>query len=61
VLAQGVVTAAEKTGIDVPVVIRMEGTNVEQGRKILAESGLNLITASDMKDAAKKVAQLVAA
>jgi succinyl-CoA synthetase beta subunit len=61
ILAQGVVTAAEKTGINVPVVIRMEGTNVEQGRKILAQSGLNLITASDMKDAAKKVAQLVAA
>jgi len=60
VLAQGVVTAAEKTGIDVPVVIRMEGTNVEQGRKILAQSGLNLTTASDMKDAAQKVARMVA-
>jgi succinyl-CoA synthetase beta subunit len=60
VLAEGVVHAAEKTGINVPVVIRMEGTNVEQGRKILAESGLSLITASDMKDAAQKVAQLVA-
>ncbi len=60
VLAEGVVQAAEKTGINVPVVIRMEGTNVEQGRKILAESGLNLTTASDMKDAAQKVAQLVA-
>jgi len=60
VLAQGVVKAAEKTGITVPVVIRMEGTNVEQGRKILAESGLNLTTAADMKDAAQKVAQLVA-
>jgi succinyl-CoA synthetase beta subunit len=59
VLAEGVVHAAEKTGITVPVVIRMEGTNVEQGRKILAESGLNLITASDMKDAAQKVAELV--
>ena len=59
VLAEGVVHAAEKTGINVPVVIRMEGTNVEQGRKILAESGLSLITASDMKDAAHKVAQLV--
>jgi succinyl-CoA synthetase beta subunit len=58
-LAEGVVKAAEKTGITVPVVIRMEGTNVEQGRKILAESGLNLITASDMKDAAQKVAELV--
>jgi len=59
VLAEGVVHAAEKTGINVPVVIRMEGTNVEKGRKILAESGLSLITASDMKDAAQKVAQLV--
>ena len=59
VLAEGVVHAAEKTGINVPVVIRMEGTNVEKGRKILAESGLSLITASDMKDAAHKVAQLV--
>jgi succinyl-CoA synthetase beta subunit len=59
-LAEGVVKAAEKTGITVPVVIRMEGTNVEQGRKILAESGLNFTTAADMKDAAQKVAQLVA-
>ncbi|NOQ19157.1 MAG: ADP-forming succinate--CoA ligase subunit beta [Desulfobacterales bacterium] len=60
VLAKGVVSAAEKIGINVPVVIRMEGTNVEEGRKILAESGLNLITAADMKDAAQKVAQFVA-
>jgi succinyl-CoA synthetase beta subunit len=60
VLAEGVVRGAEKTGINVPVVIRMEGTNVEQGRKILAESGLNLTTAVDIKDAARKVAELVA-
>jgi len=60
VLAKGVVSAAEKIEISVPVVIRMEGTNVEEGRKILAESGLNLITAADMKDAAQKVAQFVA-
>ena len=59
VLAEGVVKAAEKTGINVPVVVRMEGTNVEEGRKILAESGLNLNTAADMKDAAQKVAELV--
>jgi succinyl-CoA synthetase beta subunit len=59
VLAEGVVTAAQKTGIQVPVVVRMEGTNVDQGRKILAESGLNLITATDLKDAAVKVAELV--
>jgi succinyl-CoA synthetase beta subunit len=59
VLADGVVQAAKKTGINVPVVVRMEGTNVEIGRKILAESGLNLITAVDLKDAAQKVADLV--
>jgi len=59
VLAEGVVKAAQKTGIQVPVVIRMEGTNVDKGRKILSESGLNLITAVDLKDAASKVAELV--
>jgi succinyl-CoA synthetase beta subunit len=60
VLAEGVVQAAKSTGINVPVVVRMEGTNVEEGRKILSESGLNLITAVDLKDAAEKVAELVA-
>ncbi|MGD2000883.1 MAG: ADP-forming succinate--CoA ligase subunit beta [Desulfobacterales bacterium] len=59
VLAQGVVEAAKKTGISVPVVVRMEGTNVEEGRRILAESGLNLTTAVDLKDAARKVAGIV--
>ena len=59
VLARGVVEAAGKTGINVPVVVRMEGTNVAEGRKILADSGLNLIMATDLKDAAAKVAELV--
>jgi succinyl-CoA synthetase beta subunit len=59
VLAQGVVEAAQKTGIHVPVVVRMEGTNVEAGRRILLESGLNLITATDLADAARKVAEIV--
>jgi len=59
VLAEGVVQAAQTTGIEVPVVIRMEGTNVEEGRRILDESGLNLITAADLKDAARKVAEVV--
>jgi len=61
VLAEGVVTAARKTGIKVPVVIRMEGTNVEKGREILAASGLNLITAKDLNDAAGKIAAIVRA
>lgn len=59
VLAQGVVEAARKTRISVPVVVRMEGTNVEEGRRILAESGLDLTGAVDLKDAAAKVAAIV--
>jgi succinyl-CoA synthetase beta subunit len=60
VLARGVVEAARKTDLRVPVVVRMEGTNVEEGRRILAESGLNLLTATDLSDAAEKVAAIVA-
>jgi succinyl-CoA synthetase beta subunit len=60
VLAQGVVQAAKKIQLTVPVVVRMEGTNVEEGRRILAESGLTLINATDLADAAKKVAEIVA-
>ncbi len=60
VLAQGVVQAAEKIQLSVPVVVRMEGTNVEEGRRILSESGMKLINATDLADAAKKVAELVA-
>ena len=58
ILAKGVVKAAQKIGLDIPVVIRMEGTEVEQGRKILSESGYDLIPAADLKDAAQKVAQI---
>ncbi|MDJ0785062.1 MAG: ADP-forming succinate--CoA ligase subunit beta [Desulfosarcinaceae bacterium] len=60
VLAQGVVEAAKKVGLAVPVVVRMEGTNVEEGRRILADSGLTLITAKNLKDAAQKVAEIAA-
>lgn len=54
-LANGVVQAAKKTHIQLPIVLRLEGTNVEQGREILANSGLNFIVANTMKDAAEKV------
>jgi succinyl-CoA synthetase beta subunit len=54
-LANGVVQAAEKVGMRVPVIIRMEGTNLKEGRKILDESGLELINAKDLKDAAEKL------
>jgi succinyl-CoA synthetase beta subunit len=54
-LAKGVVEAAKKTNIGIPVVLRLEGTNVEQGREILKQSGFNFIVAETMKDAAEKV------
>src|SRR5438270_2512128 len=54
-LAKGVVEAARKTKIGIPVVLRLEGTNVEQGREILKQSGLNFVVAETMKDAAEKV------
>ena len=54
-LANGVVQAAQKVGMRVPVIIRMEGTNLKEGRKILDESGLELINAKDLKDAAEKL------
>ena len=54
-LAKGVVEAATKTKIQLPIVLRLEGTNVEQGREILKQSGLNFIVAETMKDAAEKV------
>jgi succinyl-CoA synthetase beta subunit len=54
-LAKGVVEAATKTQIQLPIVLRLEGTNVEAGREILQQSGLNFIVAATMKDAAEKV------
>ena len=57
-LATGVIAAARDLNIQIPVVVRMEGTNVDLGRQMLAESGLNLVTADGMKDAAEKVVAL---
>ena len=54
-LATGVVDAARKTNIQLPVILRLEGTNVQEGKKILQESGLNFVVAETMKDAADKV------
>jgi succinyl-CoA synthetase beta subunit len=59
-LATGVVGAARDLNIKVPIVVRMEGTNVELGRKILTESGFNFTVAEDMRDAAEKVVRLAA-
>jgi succinyl-CoA synthetase beta subunit len=59
-LATGVVAAARDLHIAVPIVVRMEGTNVEAGRRILLESGLNFTVGADMRDAAEKVVKLAA-
>jgi succinyl-CoA synthetase beta subunit len=54
VIAEGVIAAARELSLTVPVVVRLEGTNVEQGKKLLAESGLKLTPADGLTDAAKK-------
>jgi succinyl-CoA synthetase beta subunit len=59
VVASGIVKAAKEIGIRVPVVVRLEGTNVEEGKRILAQSGLNLQVAGDLKEAAEKVVAAV--
>ncbi len=59
VLAQGVVDAARELKINVPLVVRMQGTNVEQGKKILADSGLTIISAETMAEAAEKIVKAV--
>ncbi len=53
-IAQGIVAAVKDVGVKVPVVVRLEGTNVEKGRELLKDSGLDIITAQDLADAAKK-------
>jgi succinyl-CoA synthetase beta subunit len=61
VVATGVVEAAKQVKLSVPLVVRLEGTNVEQGKKILAESGLTIIPANDLADGAKKIVEAVKA
>ncbi len=58
VLAQGVIAAVKELGVPVPIVIRMEGTNVDEGKRLLRESGMKLTTADSMDEAAKKVVEL---
>jgi succinyl-CoA synthetase beta subunit len=55
VIAQGIINAAKAVKLSVPLVVRLEGTNVEAGKKLIAESGLSVITADDLGDAAAKV------
>ena len=60
VVAEGLVNAAREVDLSVPLVVRLEGTNVEQGRKILADSGISVINATTMADAAEKVSAAAA-
>ncbi len=57
-IATGIVEAVQDVGLDVPLVVRLEGTNVDLGKQIIDESGLNVISASDMKDGAQKIVEL---
>ena len=59
VIAEGVIAAVKDVGLKVPLVVRLEGTNVELGKKIIRESGLNVISADDLDDAAQKVVNAV--
>jgi len=60
VVAEGLVNAAHEVDLSVPLVVRLEGTNVEKGRQILADSGISVINATTMADAAEKVAAAAA-
>lgn len=61
IIASGVITAAKEVGLAVPLVVRLEGTNVELGKKLLNESGLNIVAADSMADGAQKIVKLVEA
>jgi succinyl-CoA synthetase beta subunit len=55
IIADGIVAAAKEVDLKVPLVVRLEGTNVEEGKRILAESGLAIVPANDLGDAARKI------
>ena len=59
IIAEGIITAVKDVGIQIPVVVRLEGTNVELGRKMLSESGLSIISAAGLTDAAKQAVAAV--
>jgi succinyl-CoA synthetase beta subunit len=59
IIAEGVIAAVKEVGLQVPLVVRLEGTNVEAGKKIIASSGLNVISADDLDDAAQKIVNAV--
>jgi succinyl-CoA synthetase beta subunit len=59
IIAEGIIAAAKEVALKVPLVVRLEGTNVELGKKILAESGLPILSGNDLADAAQKIVKAV--
>ena len=59
IIAEGIIAAVKEVGLTVPLVVRLEGTNVELGKQIIAGSGLNVIAADDLSDAAEKIVKAV--
>ena len=59
IIAEGIIAAVREVGLQVPLVVRLEGTNVDLGKKIIAESGLNVIAADDLRDGAEKIVKAV--
>jgi succinyl-CoA synthetase beta subunit len=59
IIAEGVIAAVKEVGLQVPLVVRLEGTNVDLGKKIIKDSALNVISADDLDDAAKKIVKAV--
>jgi succinyl-CoA synthetase beta subunit len=59
IIAEGIIAAVKEVGLQVPLVVRLEGTNVDLGKKIIAESGLNVIAADNLSDAAEKIVKAV--
>jgi succinyl-CoA synthetase beta subunit len=61
IIAEGIVAAVKEVGLKVPLVVRLEGTNVDPGKRIIAESKLNVVSAEDLDDAAQKIVKAIGA
>jgi succinyl-CoA synthetase beta subunit len=61
IIAEGIVAAVKEVGLKVPLVVRLEGTNVDPGKQIIAKSGLNVVSADDLDDAAQKIVKAIGA
>jgi succinyl-CoA synthetase beta subunit len=59
IIAEGIITAVKEVGMQIPVIVRLEGTNVDLGKKMLRESGLNIISAEGLTDAAQQAVKAV--